>query len=839
MVWLVPSVIASLAGTFVLTAVYAYLYAQDRRKFLLVWAAGWAVYLLRFCFMLVMTLSGDRPLLNAAYHLSALASGVLLLWGTHLFLGRELPRAWIAGAAAIAVWIAVAAGRTVSFLAFALPNFLFLAVIYLWTGVVFLRSLRGAGGRIVGWAFILWGLHKADYPFLRPLAWFAPWGYVLSAVIELSVAIGMLLVYFQKMRTELIDKEERFRLFAENAPDIIYRYRLRPERGFEYVSPSVTALTGYTPEEHYADPDLGLKLVHPEDREMLKGMMAGPDPGRPLVVRWVRKDGGVLWTEQKNVPLHDDGGRLTAVEGIARDITDRKRTEEAFREHERRFREFLENMRLSAVMLDRDGTVTFCNDHLLGLTGRTREELAGRNWIDLMVPPDERAATKAYFLDLIAGKPVPLHHENAVLTRTGERLLVVWDNALLRNAGNEIVGTASIGTDVTEHRKLEEQFRQAQKMEAVGRLAGGIAHDFNNILTAIVGYAHLLKQGARPDDPLLVNVEPILEAVQRAAALTHSLLAFSRKQAITIRPVDLNAVIGRTEKLLRRLIGEDVELRTELAPGPLAALADAGQVEQVLMNLATNARDAMPRGGCLTIRSELRAIDGAFVQTHGYGEPGTYALIEVTDTGTGMDERTRAKIFEPFFTTKEPGRGTGLGLAMVYGIVKQHGGFITVQSEPGQGTTFDIYLPLAGKPAGAEPERPVVAKTDASLRGTGTVLIAEDDAALRRLFTTVLREYGYTVIDAADGEEAVRKFSGHREEVRLVVLDVIMPKKGGKEAYDEIRGIRPGVKVLFVSGYAPDTVRDKGLIEGGADLLLKPVSPWDLLRKVREVLGRD
>jgi PAS domain S-box-containing protein len=709
MPWLLPSIIAVLAGTFVLTVVYFYLYSQDRQKFLLVWATGWAVYLLRFCFMLVMLLTREAASLNAAYHLSALVSGVLLLWGTHLFIGRPLSRAWIAGSAVIGVWITVAVAGDVAFLAFALPNFLFLGVVYIWTGWVFLRVRRGMGGRIVGWAFILWGIHKADYPFLRPITWFAPWGYVLSSVLELTVAIGMLLVYFQKMKSELVEKEERVR-------------------------------------------------------------------------------------------------------------------------------EILENVHLVAVTLDREGNVTFCNKYFLNLTGWSLDEVVGKNWFELFIPGNMKAEMTDYHAKLIAGWSVPLHHENVILTRKGEHRLVVWDNTLMRGAGDTIVGTAGIGIDMTEHRKLEEQLRQAQKMEAVGQLAGGIAHDFNNILTAIVGYAHLLKMRMEKDNPLLMNVEPILESAQRAASLTHSLLAFGRKQAISIKPVDLNAIIRKMEKLLLRVIGEDIEMRTALGEGPLTALADAGQVEQVLMNLATNARDAMPKGGCLTIRSERREIDETFIETHGYGEPGAFALISVSDTGVGMDERTREKIFEPFFTTKEVGKGTGLGLAMVYGIVKQHRGFITVQSELGKGTTFDIYLSLAVR-AGVEAEGTAGEETGGMPRGVGTLLVAEDDDILRALTSSVLREFGYTVIEARDGEETVQRFVERKEDIRLVILDVVMPKKSGKEAYDEIRNIEPAVKALFVSGYAPDTVRDKGLLDGGAELLMKPLSPQDLLKKVRDILA--
>jgi PAS domain S-box-containing protein len=522
--------------------------------------------------------------------------------------------------------------------------------------------------------------------------------------------------------------------------------------------------------------------------------------------------------------------------GMVQDITERRRTEEAAREHEKRFREFLENMQFSAVMLDSKGRVTFCNNHFLDLTGWSREEVIGRNWFELFIPKDLRPGMSNYFEALVAGSAVPLHHEDAILTRKGEQRLIVWDNTLLRDLAGLVAGTASIGIDVTEHRKMEEQLRQAQKMEAVGQLAGGIAHDFNNILSAIVGYAHLLKMRMEGGDPLLANVEHILDASERAAALTHSLLAFSRKQAISIKPVDLNEVIRKMQQLLLRVIGEDIDMKIDLAAGALVSLVDAGQVEQVLMNLATNARDAMPKGGCLTIRSEPRPIDGTFLEAHGYGQAGNYAVITVSDTGSGMDEETRKKIFDPFFTTKETGKGTGLGLAMVYGSVKQHNGFIDVQSEPGKGTTFTIYLPLTARP-GAKTGRAKAMEAESLTRGSATILLAEDDETLRTLSSSVLRECGYTVIEARDGEEAVQKFAERKEDIRLVILDVIMPKKNGKQAHDEIRLMQPAIKALFVSGYAPDIVRGKGMLEGGAEILLKPFSPQDLLRKAGEILS--
>ncbi len=389
-----------------------------------------------------------------------------------------------------------------------------------------------------------------------------------------------------------------------------------------------------------------------------------------------------------------------------------------------------------------------------------------------------------------------------------------------------------LASDVTDRTKLEEQLRHAQKMEAVGLLAGGVAHDFNNVLTAIIGYGNLIQLKLPPADPLQSYAENIKVTAQRAAQLTQSLLAFSRKQVIHPVAIDLNALILRIEKLLKRLIREDIELRTVLTDQDTTILADSVQIEQVLMNLVTNARDAMPDGGVLTVRSELVVLDAAAVALRGYGRPGTYAMLTVSDTGEGMDERTRERVFEPFFTTKEMGKGTGLGLATVYGIVKQHQGIAEVESAPGSGTSIRVYLPIAHVPASPQAEQ-----APPPIRGgSETILIAEDDDAIRALIRSVLAEFGYAVIESADGEEAVRLFQEQRDRIQLLLLDVIMPKKNGRAALTEIRKTRPDIRALFISGYSADTIDREGMLEKGVHFIAKPLSPTELLQKVRDVL---
>jgi len=405
------------------------------------------------------------------------------------------------------------------------------------------------------------------------------------------------------------------------------------------------------------------------------------------------------------------------------------------------------------------------------------------------------------------------------------------------NGSGEVIAAIEMVEDVTEKLSLESQLRQSQKIEAVGLLAGGVAHDFNNILTAIIGYSHLILEQAVVNEPVKKYVDEILMASRRAAALTQGLLAFSRKQAVTLAVIDLSEVIRGNEAFLRRLIREDIELTISCSGEPLAILADRGQMEQVIMNLVTNARDAMPNGGRLSIETQPVTLDQEFIETHGYGIAGSYALISVFDSGVGMDRETQSRIFEPFYTTKEQGKGTGLGLSMAYGIVKKHDGFINVYSEPGTGTIFKICLPrlqAAGQVVKTESR-----ETGPLRGGTETILVGEDDAALLRLTTKVLDHYGYCVIGAVDGQDAVDKFVEYGDSINLVVLDAIMPKKNGKQAYDAMRVVRPDLKAVFVSGYSRDIFAEGAVMDGYSVFIQKPVSPDELLAKVREMLDKQ
>jgi PAS domain S-box-containing protein len=429
------------------------------------------------------------------------------------------------------------------------------------------------------------------------------------------------------------------------------------------------------------------------------------------------------------------------------------------------------------------------------------------------------------------GKPYTSVHVHR--DKEGGNVFVETKAFPMKDPSGRVIQVIETINDLTEKRKLEDQLRQSQKMHAVGTLSGGIAHDFNNILTTIIGYGEFLQDDIPEGNPDRRYVDMIIAAAQRAADLTQSLLAFSRKQITHPRVVSVADIFRDLEGMLSRVIREDVELHIEPGGEDLYVKVDRGQMDQVIMNLASNARDAMPQGGSITLRSRAVELDDEFIKAHGYGRPGRYCHISVTDTGTGMDEYTRNQVFEPFFTTKDVGKGTGLGLSVVYGIIRQHGGYINIQSELGKGTEVNIYVPVSDdlpeKVENDKAREPVAG-------GTEKILVAEDSENIRSLLEAVLVKAGYRIILAEDGEEAMRLFRENADEVDLLLLDVIMPKQDGRSVYDAARRLRGDVKAVFMSGYSEDIIHDKGLLKEELDFLQKPVSPSELLRKVRQVL---
>jgi PAS domain S-box-containing protein len=490
----------------------------------------------------------------------------------------------------------------------------------------------------------------------------------------------------------------------------------------------------------------------------------------------------------------------------------------ALRANETRLRRLAESGIIGITVSDADGRILEANDAFVHMVGCSREDLlAGEVVWELLAPArrDAAAETRA--------------SEGEYRRKDGRRIPVLVAVAPLESGKN-----ISIALDLSERKRLEEQFRQAQKMEAVGRLAGGIAHDFNNVLSIVLSYAEMIGTDLDKDEPLRADVEEIRTAALRGTDLTRQLLAFSRQQVLEPKVLALNGSVNGMEKMLRRLLGADVALTLLLEPQLWNIQADPGQIEQIVMNLAVNARDAMPNGGKLTIQTANVTLDEGYAAAHHDVRPGAYAMLAVSDTGIGMDAETQARIFEPFFTTKEKGKGTGLGLATVFGIVKQSGGHIWVYSEPGKGATFKLYFPRVSGAATTTSERPSLE----SLRGDETILLVEDDAQVRSLARSILRRSGYVVLDAANGGEALLICEQHGAKIDLLITDVVLPLMSGRQLADRLRALRPDLKVLFMSGYTDDAILQHGILDSGVAYLQKPLTPASLTRKVREVIER-
>ncbi|WP_439631777.1 response regulator [Gemmata sp.] len=580
------------------------------------------------------------------------------------------------------------------------------------------------------------------------------------------------------------------------------------------------------------DYDLGLPLAAQYARD--EDAVAATGRPRQGIVELVTTPAGKRWLQTDKLPHRDAAGRVIGVIGFATDVTERKEAEEAARQAQERLQHVIASSPAVLYKLAIEGErirgIAWVSENVREVLGYSPGETAGKGWLEATVHPDDadRAVAAAERGLIARGR---YSTEFRIRHRSGEYRSVRSDVRLVLDATGESVEAIGSWSDVTEWRRVEDQYRQAQKMEAFGQLAAGVAHDFNNLLTIINGYCDLLLDELQDADPRRASAGEIREAGGRAAALTAQLLAFSRKTILEPKVIDLNDLVRRTGKMLERTLGEDVALRLALAPGLDRVKADRGQLEQVVVNLAVNARDAMPTGGRLTIETrnvEVAPGDRRFPDLR----PGPYAQLSVGDTGVGMTDEVRAKIFEPFFTTKGVGKGTGLGLATVYGIVAQARGRIDVATAVGAGTTFSVLFPAAAHEDAAAP-----AATPAPVaRGTETLLLVEDEPAVRRFARRSLEALGYAVLEAGNGAEALRAADAHAGPIHLLVTDVVMPEMGGRDLAEAVRGRRPEARVLFVSGYTDDAVVRNGVVQATDAFLQKPFSPVALARKVRATL---
>ena len=648
--------------------------------------------------------------------------------------------------------------------------------------------------------------------------------------------VGLLAHAFDGMAASLQDRDEKLRhaeiqVRALLEQSIAGVYVIDEER-FLYVNEAFARIFGRTAQDLVGHAPT-LDLVHPDDRSLVAGnigkRLSGEVDALHYTFRGLRADGSTVWCEVFGRRIEYEG--KPAILGTLLDVTEHRRAEQWLRESEAHLRAIVEAAPIGMAVIDDRGQFAETNERLRAMFGYTRDELRGRS-VTSVTHEDDIATSRALFFELLEGKRDWYELEKRYRRRDG----LVFDArvtvALVKTDGSELRAVAMI-EDVTGRHALEAQLLQSQKMEAVGRLAGGVAHDFNNLLMVISGHADTLVEGLHPDVPLRRDADQVRNSAQRAAALTRQLLAFSRKQQLKLGPVDLNGVVMHTAELLRRLIGEDIVLRTRTAPDLATVRVDQAQLEQVFMNLVVNARDAMPCGGALTIETANVDVDELLASRLGL-RPGPCVVLAVADTGCGMDAATQARIFEPFFTTKEQGRGTGLGLSTVYGIVRQCEGAIGVQSQPGVGTTFMIYLPrIEARPVEA---LPVVQESPVAI-GNGTILLVEDEEDVRDLLTEVLQRTGYRVLPALTGGDAVRVAALHDGPIDAMLSDVVMPGMSGPEAWAKIAPDRPEMQVVFMSGYAEHASLQAHLVRAPAAFLNKPFSRSELASTLHSVLA--
>ncbi len=643
----------------------------------------------------------------------------------------------------------------------------------------------------------------------------------------------------RKQAEDLLRREREFiRLVLDTDPNLIFvkdaagRFVLVNKALADLYGTTPQALVGRTAGEDVAAPrELDdYRRVEQEVLRTRRAVTLGESNTRP--------DGRVYWFHTVKAPLVLPDGTAHVL-GIAADVTEQKRAEEAMRQAQQRLRDVVASSPAVLFTLALDGEriqgISWISDNLQEMLGYTAEEALGPDWWLANIHPEDRDRLIAHTREQLFTRGRTAH-EYRFRRQNGQYRWTRVEIRLIRDdGGGRLPAAVGSWSDVTERKQIEEQLRQAQKMEAIGQLAGGVAHDFNNLLTIINGYSDIVQTQLPADSPVRASVREIGQAGERAASLTRQLLAFSRKQVLEPKVLNLNAIVTDTTKMLQRLIGEDVDLDAILGPGLGRVRADPGQIEQVLINLAVNARDAMPKGGKLTIETANVELDETYAQAHADVRPGRYVLLAMTDTGCGMDEATKARIFEPFFTTKGPGKGTGLGLAMVYGVVKQSEGHLAVYSEPEHGTTFKIYLPVIEKIPSSGKSQPGLKLAQ---QGNETILLAEDEPAVRVLTRHVLQMHGYTVLEASQGENALRIAEACKDTIHLLVTDVVMPVMSGRQLAERLTAVRPGVKVLYLSGYTDDAVVRHGVLEAEAAFLQKPFTPAGLAQKVREVLDR-
>ena len=678
---------------------------------------------------------------------------------------------------------------------------------------------------------------------------------VASVTVFLLTALVIILgvSFMRRRRTEI--QLEMANLVVENSPVVLFRWKASEGWPVQYVSANIIQF-GYTVDELTSGRTPFSSIIYPDDLHRIAEEVAlhssGDKESFSQTYRIYTKDGTVRWVEDHTTIEHDKDGRISHYQGVIMDITQRKTAEEALRESEKRLFEIIDFLPDATFAVGRDKRIITWNRALEEMTGARSEEMIDKGDFEYAVP--FYGKRRPILIDLAFETNSEIEAKYNYIKREGDCLTaevtlqllgktrIIWGKvARLYDSHGDVAGAIETLRDITEQKKIEEeqiklreQLFQSQKMETVGLLAGGIAHDFNNMLTPIIGYTEMMLLDMPEEDPNHRRAEQIYRAAELVKHLTGRLLAFSRKQVLDLKVLNIGNIIKGFEQMVHRTIRENIEITLNIDPSVGNINADRGQIEQVLLNLAVNSQDAMPEGGILNIEAANMELDESYTVSHPEVMPGMYVMISVSDTGTGMDEETMEHIFEPFFTTKDREKGTGLGLATVYGIVKQHGGSLSVYSEKGKGSTFRVFLPMVSK-EGIETEKKGVAKENIE-KGSETILIVEDNETVRMFALNMLQELGYNVIIASSADMAIKISRDSEKKIDLLLTDVIMPKMNGRELYDILKKERSGLKVLFISGYAGSIIGHHGILDRDVNFLQKPFTIYSLSKKVRSVL---
>ena len=835
MEWITPSVIATLASSLLLAAVFFFLHSQYKENFMRTWAWSWVLYSTRFVFTLAMLHANKSAAFAAGEQLAGVVSSLLLIWGAYQFNHKQLPLVWTACAAAAGAWAVAVSFSLSPTLVLSLPPFMFQGVAYICTGTLVIKGGgRTSGARLTGWLFIVWGAHKLDYPFMRSLEWFAPWGFLLSAVLAVAVAMGVLIIYFQRVSRFLEQSEKTLRSIMDNATAVIFikdldgRYMFINEAFEQNHGVSKNNVRDLT--DHDIFPPHVADAFQANDFEVLR--WGGPMEFEETVPH----EDGVRTVISVKFPLFDVQGQPYAVCGMSTDITGRKQAEDALRESENKMRSIFRaapigiGVTANRVLLD-------VNETLCAITGYSAGELVGQS-ARILYPSDEDFE----FVGREKYRQIAEKGTGTVETRfvrKDGRMIDVLLSSTPIVPDDLSAGVTFTALDITDRKRaerdkdaLQQQLLQSQKMDAIGHLAGGVAHDFNNMLGVIIGYTQLALADMPAGSEARDDLEQVLDAAMRSKDLTMKLLTFARKERIKTARVSADALIGGVAAILQRSLLKNVTVTTRAEPG-IEVAVDENQIRQALMNVCVNARDAMPGGGELILEARAVSEPGRACPVCAQAIQGDYCLIRIRDTGIGIPPDILARVYDPFFTTKGAGQGTGLGLSTTLGIVQNHGGHISISSEPGSGTVVDILLPL--RELDTEREEKPEAEPQA-LSGSETILVVDDEQAMCAVAARILSDMGYTPITATSGPGAVEIFSRQWRDIDLVILDIIMPGMDGPQTLAELKKINPAVKAVAASGYSQNGQASDIMDLGAAAFIQKPFLIRDLCQAVRRVL---